>query len=179
MQHDDSVCFIPKAVNRPAHYTCVLTASGSGNSDLPFERVLTLRSFCLDMLPALHSRSISQVWQVAISGMLVALPVSVILGWVLGFETDGLITVIGAVIAGGIAVTRSVNPSAAGLRTGLLGASLGILFSLPDVLMIGTESAGAIPVFIYTSGFALVVMSMLGWVFGRLGGWVTNTLSTR
>nr|WP_243645265.1 DUF5518 domain-containing protein [Natrarchaeobius chitinivorans] len=97
----------------------------------------------------------------------------------LEFETDGLITVIGAVIAGGIAGTRSVDPSAAGLRTGLFGASIGILFSLSDVLMIVTESAGVIPVFIYTSGFALVVMSLLGWVFGRLGGWVTNTLSTR
>lgn len=130
------------------------------------------------MLSVLHSRRISQAWQIAIFGMLVAVLVSGILGRVLELETDGLTTVIGAVIAGGIAVTRSVDPSAAGLRTGLLGASIGVLFSLPDVLMIVPESAGVISVFVYTSGFALVVMSLLGWVFGRLGGWASNTLRT-
>lgn len=134
------------------------------------------------MLSSLHPRDIPQVWRIAVLGALAALPAGVVFNWLPNSEADttGSIMVIGAFIAGGIAVTRSINPGAAGTRTGLLGGVLEILvFSFTDTLTYITRSADTLIVIIFASGVLLVGLAAFGWVFGRLGGWVTNTVTTR
>lgn len=134
------------------------------------------------MLSSLQPRDIPQVWHIAVLGVLAALPAGVVFNWLPHFEVDatGSIIVIGAVIAGSIAVIRSIDPGAAGIRTGLLGGILEILvFSFGDTLAYIMGSAGTFIVVIFASGVLLVGLAAFGWVFGRLGGWVTNVVTTR
>ena len=66
----------------------------------------------------------SQVWKFAVIGAIASLPVTTIVNWLPNSETSigGSIMVVGAFIAGVIAKLRLIDPSAAGLRAGFIGA---------------------------------------------------------
>ena len=63
----------------------------------------------------LSSTRIPQVWQVAILGTIASLPATIVIDWLPNSEATvgGGVMIVGALIAGGIAVSRSIEPSAA------------------------------------------------------------------
>jgi hypothetical protein len=84
---------------------------------------------------------------------------------------------VGALIAGGIAATRSTDPSAAGLRAGLLG---GVVSVLSVVVTVGSSAAWPLSSVVFGVFAAIVVLCVapvFGLAFGRIGGWVANTVA--
>lgn len=81
------------------------------------------------MLPALHRNRIPVAWQIALLATVASLPVTVILNRLpdSGATPGAAVMVVGAFIAGVIAVSRSVDSSAIGIRTGFLGGIVTIL----------------------------------------------------
>jgi len=133
----------------------------------------------LIMFPDLHPRRIPQVWHVAILGTIAALPATVVINWFPNSEVTvgGGVMVVGAIIAGALAVTRSVEASAAGLRAGLLG---GIIAVSAFILTEGTTvtwSLNTIVFFLIAVVMFLCVSPVFGLIFGRIGGWVANTVA--
>ena len=127
----------------------------------------------------LSQTRISQDWRVAILGTIAALPATVVIDWLPNSEATvgGGVTVVGALIAGGIAVNRSIEPSAAGLRAGFLG---GLIAVSVFVLTEGTTVAWSLN----TVVLFLIAVLMLLWlspvfalIFGRIGGWVTHAVA--
>ena len=121
---------------------------------------------------------VPQVWRVALLGVIAGLPATAVLNWLPNAEADigGGSMVIGAMIAGAVAVPRSVAPSAAGLRAGLLAGLLAALsFVFTDGMGITWSTNRAI-FFSLAVGMLLCVSPVFGAVFGKLGGWVANSL---
>ncbi|WP_132057975.1 DUF5518 domain-containing protein [Halorussus amylolyticus] len=123
-------------------------------------------------------------WRFALVGALASLPVTALVNRLPNSEADiaGGIMIVGAFIAGAIAVLRSTDPEAAGLRAGLLSGVVAILTPLvaPDGLSVAGLIAWPSPhVLVALAVVALVLASMFGLVCGRIGGWVATTVTTR
>jgi len=127
----------------------------------------------------LSQTRISRDWRVAILGTIAALPATVVIDWLPNSEATvgGGVTVVGALIAGGIAVNRSIEPSAAGLRAGFLG---GVIAVSVFVLTEGTTvawSLNTVVFFLIAVVMLLCLSPVFGLIFGRIGGWVTNAVA--
>jgi hypothetical protein len=124
-------------------------------------------------------QSISQVWRAAIIGTIAALPTTVIINWFPNSEASigGGVMLFGSIIAGAIATNRSVKPSAAGLRGGLLGG----VFAVAVFLVVeGTTLTWSLKltVFFFIAVVMLLCGSLVfGMIFGRIGGWIANTVT--
>ena len=93
--------------------------------------------------------------------------------------------ILGAFIAGVVAATRSIDPDAAGLRTGFLGGVLAVFTLI--VTVVGTVVSGSMTAWplsrvvfwIFASGLVLCIAPVFGLVCGRIGGWVATTVGSR
>ena len=86
---------------------------------------------------------------------------------------------IGAFIAGGLAVIRATDSGASGLRAGFLGGVVGVL---TFIVTTGTTAAwplSSVAFFALASMGVLCVAPLFGLVCGRLGGWVATTVLPR
>ncbi|WP_080510493.1 DUF5518 domain-containing protein [Halorubrum coriense] len=131
------------------------------------------------MLANARTRRIPQVWRVAILGALAALPATVILNWLPNSEATvgGGVMIVGALIAGAIATRRSVEPSAAGLRAGFLGGATAVAVFL---IREGTTVVWSLNTSVFFAIAIVMVLSftpVFGLIFGRIGGWVANTVA--
>lgn len=133
------------------------------------------------MLSALHPRRIPEVWWIAILGTVASLPATGLVNWLPDSRATigGGVMIIGATLAGALAVTRSVDPSAAGLRAGFLGGIIALLtFVFTEALTV-TWSMSRLVFFGFASGVVLFISPLFGSLFGRIGGWVAGILITR
>ncbi len=85
----------------------------------------------------------------------------------------------GAFTAGVIAEFCSANPGAAGLRAGVLAGVVAGLTLLVEVASTTQLSILSVAFVILASGLALLVAPAFGLVFGRIGGWAVNTVTSR
>ncbi|WP_048075746.1 DUF5518 domain-containing protein [Haloquadratum walsbyi] len=124
-------------------------------------------------------RSIPQVWRVAILGMIAALPATVIINWLPNSEASigGGVMIIGSILAGGFAATRSVEPSAAGLRTGFLGGMIALSVFIITEGMTLRWSLNLTVFFLIAVVMLLCTSPFFGMIFARIGGWVANTVA--
>jgi hypothetical protein len=90
--------------------------------------------------------------------------------------------VFGAFLAGAIAVLRSTDPAASGLRAGFIGGAVAVFtltMRVASTAISGTAAAwplSRIVFWIVASGFVLCVAPVFGLVCGRVGGGLTNTV---
>lgn len=133
------------------------------------------------MFPVLHPRNDPQVWRIAILGAGASLPAAAVMNWLPNSEATigGAVMIIGASIAGAIAATRSADPSAAGLRAGFLGGVIAIFTFVFMEAVTATWSVPRLMFFAFAGGVVLCVSPVFGWTFGRVGGWVANTLAAQ
>lgn len=131
------------------------------------------------MLSNSRLRRIPQNWRVAALGTIAALPATALINWLPNSEATvgGGVTVVGAIIAGAIAATRSVTPRAAGLRVGFLGGVIAVsVFLLTEGTTV-TWSRSTIPFFLIAVAALLCVSPVFGLIFGQIGGWVADTVA--
>jgi hypothetical protein len=137
---------------------------------------------------SLHPSTISPAWRFALVGAVASLPVAVVVNRLPNSEVTiaGAFMVFGALIAGGIAASRSTDPDAAGLRAGLLGGIVGVLALIATVA--GTSIDGGTTVWpsafeigftVLASGMMLCLSPVFGLVSGRIGGWTANKVGSR
>lgn len=130
---------------------------------------------------ALNSRnySIPQAWRAAILGTIAALPATVIINWLPNSEATigGGILLVGSLIAGAVAVNRSVKPSAAGFRGGFLGGVSAVAAFLLTEGPTVTWSLNMTVFFLIAVVMILSVSPVFGMICGRIGGWVANTVN--
>lgn len=126
-------------------------------------------------------RSLSPPWRFALIGVLASLPTTAVLNWLPNSYATigGSVMIVGALIAGGIAATRSTDSGAAGLRAGFLGGVIGIL-----TFVVAVDTTAAWPVsrvvFGVLSGIAvLCIAPVFGLGCGRLGGWMTDAIAPK
>ncbi|WP_135852351.1 DUF5518 domain-containing protein [Halorussus salinus] len=141
------------------------------------------------MSPSLVPTS-SSAWRLALVGAVASLPVTALLNRLpdSGATLGGGIMVVGAFVAGVAAAIRSadsdvaIDSGDAGLRAGLLGGVAGILAPTLTADGPSIEALVAWPSPLRLVGFvvvALALASMFGLAFGRIGGWVATTVTTR
>jgi hypothetical protein len=97
-------------------------------------------------------------------------------------DVAGGIMIVGAFVAGAIAARRSTDPATAGLLAGLLGGVVAILTPIVAADSPGIESVIAWPSpssLVPFAAIALVLASIFGLVFGRIGGWMATTVTAR
>jgi hypothetical protein len=130
------------------------------------------------MLSDTRIRRIPQVWCVAILGVITALPATVVINWLPYSEVTigGGVMLFGATIAGAIAANRSVDPSAAGLRTGFLGGMIAVSVFILTEGMAVPWSIKTIVFFLVAVVMLLSVSPVFGLISGRIGGRVANTV---
>jgi hypothetical protein len=124
---------------------------------------------------------------IAVVGALASLPVTLLLEWLpdSGATVGGGIMIVGAFLAGAIATTRGVEPSAVGLRTGALAALVAAATPVGRVfgdVAAGNAAAWPLPrvAFLAAAGVTvLLVTPLFGLVCARVGGWVAATLGSR
>lgn len=91
--------------------------------------------------------------------------------------------ILGAFIAGIIAAIYATDPDAAGLRAGFLGGVLAVLTLIVTVVSTTASSAIAawplsrVAFWVFAVGLVLCVAPVFGLLCGRVGGWVTNTVT--
>lgn len=122
---------------------------------------------------------ISPVWRVALLGAIAALPATALVNWLPNSEATvgGGVMIAGAVIAGAIAAARSVDPSAAGLRAGFLG---GVTTVSVFLLTEGTSIMWSLNTSVFFGITVVMLLSLtpvFGLIFGRIGGWVADTVT--
>ena len=131
------------------------------------------------MLSNARIHRIPQAWRVAILGTIAALPATAVINWLPNSEATvgGGVMIVGPIIAGAVAANRSVAPSAAGLRAGFLGGMIAVsAFVLTEGTTV-TWSLNTSVFFVIAVGMLLCVSPVFGLIFGRIGGWVANTVA--
>lgn len=123
----------------------------------------------------------SPAWRFAFVGALASLPATVVLNWLPNSQATvgGGAMVVGALIAGGLAATRSVDPGSTGLRTGFLGGVVGL-----STFVVRLDTSAGWPLsrvlfWVFAGIAVLCVAPAFGLVFGRIGGWVANAVAPR
>jgi hypothetical protein len=131
------------------------------------------------MVPALQIRSVPRVWRVTLLAAGASLPAAAVINRLPNSEATigGAVMIIGALIAGALAATRSVDPSAAGLRAGLLGGIIALLTFVFTEAITAAWSASRLLFFAAAGGVVLCVSPMFGLVFGRVGGWIASSIT--
>jgi hypothetical protein len=126
-----------------------------------------------------RNRSIPQVWRAAILGTIAALPATIILNWFPNVEATigGGIMIVGSLIAGAIAANRSVKPGAAGVRGGFLGGVSAVAVFLFTKGTAVVSSPNTTVFFLIAVVMLLCASLVFGMIFGRIGGWVANTVA--
>jgi len=127
----------------------------------------------------LSSTQIPQVWQVAILGTIASVPATIVINWLPNSEATvgGGVMIIGALIAGGLAGNRSIDPGAAGLCAGFLS---GLIAVSVFVLTEGTTVAWSLNTIVFFLIAVVVILCLspvFGLIFGQIGGWVINTIA--
>jgi len=161
------------------NHTCsaigfTLRVSGSENE----ESCYVLSQLGSNMPLHSRNRSIPQVWRAAILGTIAALPATIIMNWSQNAEASigGGVMIVGSLIAGAVAANRSIKPGAAGLRGGFLGGVGAV------AIFLLTEGTAVVSSLNMTVFFLIAVVMLLGaslvfgMIFGRIGGWVANTV---
>ncbi|KAB1196198.1 MULTISPECIES: DUF5518 domain-containing protein [Haloferax] len=130
---------------------------------------------------SLRTRTHPAAWRFAILGALISLPITVGVNLLPNSEATigGGIMIIGAFVAGAIAATRSTDSGAAGLRAGLVAAVVGVLASIVPVSATAAWPLSRAVFFVFVSGLVLCIAPIFGLVFGRVGGWMANTVASR
>ncbi|WP_226039695.1 DUF5518 domain-containing protein [Natrinema sp. DC36] len=133
------------------------------------------------MVSPLRVHTLPPAWRFALIGAIASLPVTAILNWLPNSEgtIGGGIMIIGAFVAGVIAAIRSSNPSAAGLRAGFIGGVLGLLIFIATAGTTAPWSLRRVVFVVFASGLVVCVAPLFGLGFGRVGGWVANTVGSR
>lgn len=131
------------------------------------------------MYPRSLADRVPQLWRVALFGMVAGVLITVGLNWLPAWvgasDIGGGLVIIGAVVAGALAATRSVKPSAAGFRTGAVGGVVTIvIFALTDLSL--TWSLSFIIPFMTAVVGVLVLSPIFGAVLGLVGGWIANVV---
>jgi hypothetical protein len=128
------------------------------------------------MTPTLDACNPPQVWRIAVLGTIASVPATVVVNWLPDSEATvgGGVMLIGAMIAGALAVSRSVDPSAAGLRTGLLGGVVAILTFVGTEALAATWSPSRL-VFFTIAGVGILCISP---VFGLVSGWAGGRVAS-
>ena len=131
------------------------------------------------MLSNTRVRRLPQVWHVAILGMIAALPATVVINWLPNSEmtVGGGVMIVGAMTAGAVTATRSVEPSAAGLRVGFLGGMIAVSVFFVTEATIVTWSLNTIVFFLIACVMFLCISPVFGLISGRIGGWVAHTVA--
>lgn len=122
---------------------------------------------------------IPRVWVVATLGAIAGLPATAAVNWLPNSEATvgGGVMIVGAMIAGAVAATRSVEPSAAGLRAGFLGGMIAVsVFIYTDSATV-TWSLNTSVFFLIAVVTILCISPVVGLISGRIGGWVANTVA--
>ena len=139
------------------------------------------------MLSALQVRILSTPWRSALIGAVTSLPVAAVLNRLPNSEATigGSIMIFGAFIAGAIAAIGSTDPEAAGLRAGFLGGVLAVLLFVMTVISsavsgtMGVWPLSRVVFWVFACGLFLCVAPIFGLGFGRVGGWLGNTVASR
>ncbi|WP_049904671.1 DUF5518 domain-containing protein [Natrialba asiatica] len=131
------------------------------------------------MVSPLRIHTLPAAWRFALIGALASLPAIAVLERLPNSEATigGGIMIIGAFIAGVVAALRSSDPSAAGLRAGLLGSTIGPLVFLVTAGTTATWSLSRVVFFVFAGGLTVCASVLFGVGFGRVGGWMANTVS--
>ena len=122
---------------------------------------------------------IPQIWRVAILGTVASLPATAVINWLPNSEATvgGGVMLVEPVIAGAVAASGSVEPSAAGLRAGFLGGVSAVsVFVLTECTTVAWSLNTSV-FFLVASVMFLCLSPVFGLIFGRIGGWVANTVA--
>lgn len=130
------------------------------------------------MAPTIDVHSLPQVWRIAILGTIASVPATVVVNWLPNSEATvgGGAMMIGAMIAGALAVSRSVESSAAGLRAGILGGIVAILTFVGTEALAVTWSPSRLMFFIIAGVGILCISPVFGLVSGWVGGRIARAL---
>ncbi|PGF16120.1 hypothetical protein CP556_08305 [Natrinema sp. CBA1119] len=133
------------------------------------------------MVSPLRAHTLPPAWRFALIGAIASLPAIDVLNWLPNSEgtIGGGIMIIGAFVAGVIAAIRSSDPSAAGLRAGFIGGVLGLLIFIVAAGTTATWSLRRVVFVVFAGGLVVCVAPLFGLGFGRVGGWVANTVGSR
>jgi hypothetical protein len=85
--------------------------------------------------------------------------------------------IVGALIAGGLAATRSVDAGASGLRAGVLGGIVGLFTFVVTVDASAAWPLAGVLFWVFAGIAVLCIAPVLGLVFGRIGGWMTDAVA--
>lgn len=123
---------------------------------------------------------IPQVWRIAILGTIAALPATAVINWLPNSEATvgGGVMTVGSIIVGAIAVNNSVGPGAAGLRIGFLAGVISVSAFLLTEGATVTWSLSMIVFFLIAVVMVLCLSPVFGLIFGRIGGWVANSVAS-
>jgi hypothetical protein len=131
------------------------------------------------MVSPLGAHTPSPAWRFACIGALASVPATALLNWLpnSGATVGGGAMIVGALIAGGIAATRSADSGAAGVRAGLLAGVVEILAFTVRVDPAAAWPLSRVVFWVFAGVFVLCVAPVFGLVFGRVGGWVATAVT--
>lgn len=125
-------------------------------------------------------RSLSPAWKFALIGTVASIPITIVLNWlpeqIAQADFGAAIFVFGALIAGFVATVYSSDPGTAGLLTGFIGAVVGVGTSTVVAGETLTSSLFTAVFFLFGMGLLVVIASLFGLFFGRIGGWLATTI---
>jgi len=133
-----------------------------------------------------HTPTLPPAWRFALIGAVASLPVAVVVNLLPNSEATigGAFIIFGALIAGGIAATRSADPEAAGFRAGFLGGVVGVLGLIATVFRpalgggaVAWPSLFELGFIIFASGLTLGLTPVIGLACGRIGGWAASKVA--
>lgn len=124
-------------------------------------------------------RGLPPAWRFALIGILASLPATAVLHWLPNSQAtiSGSAMIVGALIAGGVAATRSADSGAAGLRAGFLGGVIGTVTFVVTVDPAAPWPVSRVVFGVFSMAAVLCIAPVFGLGCGRLGGWVANTVA--
>ena len=130
-------------------------------------------------MSALQVWSDSGGWQLAVLGLVASLPATALLNWLPNSRATvgGGAMIVGAMIAGALAADRATDPGAAGLRAGFLGGVVAVVAFAVRLTATEPWSVSRIAFVGAAIVTVLCLSPVFGLGFGRLGGWVANSVT--
>ena len=127
-------------------------------------------------------RRLPPTWKYAVVGAVASVPIigvlNVLPDRIVQTDLGAGIMIIGGFIAGTLAAASSVAPGEAGLLTGLFAAVAESLVFIPTMATTVTWSLSRVVFWFVTGGFVVFGSALFGYLFGRIGGWVANTVDS-